>query len=194
MGRCLCWLWWLRWLAGGRWGGVRAVCEGGKQGKGMLPPLQAAAAAELGYDKLPARPAHSLLAWCRRRVSGQRRSTRLLWPLPGSTEWGTSGGSLPPTSPSASATSAAHTTGAAAAAAAARDRQCVVCCAAGAALLAGEFNRYVLFASVPAHQTALVAGPCRWMLHACREVIIPQGLVIDKRFRMTRGGKATYVG
>ena len=28
----------------------------------------------------------------------------------------------------------------------------------------------------------------------CREVIIPQGLVIDKRFRMSRGGKATYVG
>lgn len=28
----------------------------------------------------------------------------------------------------------------------------------------------------------------------CRDVIIPMGLVIDKRFRMTRGGKAVYVG
>ena len=29
-------------------------------------------------------------------------------------------------------------------------------------------------------------------MHACREVIIPAGLVLDPRYRMTRGGKAVY--
>lgn len=27
-----------------------------------------------------------------------------------------------------------------------------------------------------------------------RDVVIPQGLVIDRRYRMTRGGKAVFVG
>lgn len=51
------------------------------------------------------------LRCCRRRASGQRRSTGCLWRLHGRTAWATSGGCLPPTSQTAWATSALPTTG-----------------------------------------------------------------------------------
>lgn len=62
-----------------------------------------------------------------------------------------------------------------------------VCVLRRPAVAAQPIGAATLMLSAP---LSLPHTPCR----LCRDVVIPSGLVIDRRFKMTRAGKAVYVG
>lgn len=101
--------------------------------------------------------------------------------------------SLPPTWRSAWATSAPHTTGERGSSTGGARKRRPELWHPPLARRAGAAHsscRPCLCVALPrCHQTLrLPAARCR------RDVAIPQGLVLDRRYRMTRGGKAVFVG